>query len=281
MKKDSLLILLFIFLIPIGLLSQELRKNMLSGEKLNKGKSYCDDLKFKTIDKESTFIYCKTVYTEKYNFREALKVIEIAQKKFPYSYDVRLEKSLALYDLGSSTEASKELTGLIKLYPNKFELHNNLARIQYDNDRVKSLMPFIMSVMVNPNHPQAAENITFIKRLLSPKLMSWEIESKGTPALSCMGADNFDMVKFQLTRDTRNNEANSREFLISRINTLCDALENTHSNKNGFFWDYYGTYFLTLKYENLIETAVDYMLHPGNSTQFAHLKTINSIFGIK
>lgn len=277
--KSSILILLL--LTSSGLFAQNLRGHFVTTEKLDKGKTYCDDLKFKSVEKAETFIFCKSVYSHKYDFREALKVIEIAQKKHPYSYDIRLEKALALHDLGSSTDAAKELIGLIKLYPDKFELHNYMARIQYNNDRVKSVMPFIVSVMTDPNNPQATENITFIKRLLSSKSMSWELESKNNQTLSYTGADNFDMVKYQLTRDSRNDEANTRAFLINRIDTLCKAIEQTDHNKSGFFWDYYAKYFLALKHENLIPTAVDYMLHPGNSMQFQRLKSINSIFGIK
>lgn len=262
-SKKPIIVVLFL-LFTSTLYSQHLRGHFITTEKLNKGKEYCDDLDFITVDKAETFIFCKSVYTHKYDYRKALNVIEIAQKKYPYSYNIRLEKALALNDLGSHTTASKEIIGLIKLYPNKFELHNYLARIQYENDRVMSVMPFIFSVIINPSNPQASENITFIKRLLSSRLMNWEVDSNAMETLGYTRPNSFDFVKYKLIRDAKYNESDTRLFLINKIYLLANALEETPHNKNGFFWNYYAQYFSELKSERLIETAVDYMLNPSD-----------------
>ena len=145
-RRNFYIISLIWLLLPFYINGQQLTSSFTS-EKLEKGRIYCNGLDFKTVTNQNTFLYCKDVYTRKNNYREALHVMQIADRKFPYAYKVRLEKALALKQMGSTAESTRELTGLIQLYPHKFELHNYLARIQYDEDRIKSVMPFIVSVI--------------------------------------------------------------------------------------------------------------------------------------
>ena len=279
MTRIILNIVILLFSIPS--FSQSLSSNF-SNVKLDKGKTYCDDLEFKTVDTRETFVYCKAVYTQKNNYRQALNVIEIAQKKFPYSYDVRLQKALALQDLGSSSYAQKELIGLLKLYPSKPDLHNYLARIQYGNDRVTSLMSFIMSVMLNPNDKETKENLIFAKRLLNTKPMSWEINSTKAQKLTCTGKNSFDLVHYELTHNTTGTSIkDDRDYLIERITVLAEALETTNHSKSGYFWDFYGEYFIELNKQDLVAAAVDMMLNNDNNPDAENLKELNSSFGIK
>lgn len=280
MKSTNFLIFI-LFLTPFYLISQQNEGIVQSKSDLNEGKAFCDDLNFKSVQKEATLKKCKSIYTEKHRYREALRVIEIAQRKFPYSYEVRLQKALALNDLGSYHEATKEIAGLIQLYPEKFELHNYLARIQYNRDRVKSVMPFIVSVMTDPDHPQAAENIIFIKRLLNPKTNLRSGNSPSNAILRNTGLDNFDLVQFHLSKSIKIDDLNSESYLIERINVLCEALQLTSHNRKGFFWETYAPYFIHLDQKNEVEQAVQYMLNSNRTNQFTSFQKFNSNISLK
>lgn len=277
-KINVLFILLFIFQ-PI--FSQQSENSVHLGKNLSKGKALCDNLNFKSVQEEATLKLCKSVYTEKHRYREALNVIEIAHQKFPYSYEVSLERALALNEVGSYREASNEISRLIKLYPEKFELHNYLARIQYNRDRVKSVMPFIVSVITAPDNPYASENIVFIKRLLNSKSKYRSNSNSHFKVLKNIGEDNFDLAQYKLSIGSENDEFNSKIYLIERIQVLCDALKHTSHTRKGFFWDTYAQYFLYLDQENEIEAAVHYMLNPNISRQFKSFQEFNSNSEIK
>lgn len=279
--KTHKLIFFTLYFTSLFLYSQQNEGVVQLKSDLKKGKAYCDNLNFKSVDKESTLKLCKSIYTEKHRYREALRVIEIAQRKFPYSYEVRLQKALALNDLGSYHEATKEIAGLIQLYPEKFELHNYLARIQYNHDKVKSVMPFIISVLIDPEHPQAAENIIFIKRLLHPKTNLREGVSNTNYVLRNTGLDNFDLVKYHLSKTTESNELNSQNYLTERISLLCEALQLTSHNRKGFFWETYASYFMHIEQKDQIELMVNHMLNTNSTSQFTSFQKFNSNISLK
>ncbi|MDO5656312.1 MAG: hypothetical protein Q4G27_09255 [Flavobacteriaceae bacterium] len=268
-------------LIPLYLKAQEPVFD-LTPEKLEKGKEYCDKLHWRTVMNEQTFLYCQAVYHRKNNHRQALSVIEMAGRKFPYSYHVRLQKALALQHIGSTDESTRELTGLLQLYPNKFELHNYLARIQYDKDRIKSVMPFIVSVIVEPRNPVAKENLVFIKRLLNNKNLPFELSEHADLALINTGDNNFELVSYELRSNSKGvNDRSERDYLIHRIGVLTSGLEKTSHLKRGFFWDFYGSYMAELNAHNLIDTAVDHILYQNRSGNYTQFDAINSSFRLK
>lgn len=259
--------------------AQELKNS--ANAHIEKGKKYCGELDFKTVKNKNTFLYCKSIYSQQIQYREALQVMDIAEKKFPYSYEVRLQKALALQQMGSNKEAGEILSGLIQLYPDKFELHNYMARLEYSNDRIKSLMPFIVSVIIQPNGSTSQENLIFIKRLLDSR--GFERRSpRGAKMIQPVGENNFDLVNYEIAYNSHGTqEKNTKVYLTQRMNIFLNALSNTTCNKEGFFWNFYGRYFTEMEKQNLIESAVNQMLNKDNLPKDRRLQQLNASFGLE
>lgn len=278
MKTRSKIIIYIIFNFFSVLYAQDLRSN-LSNNKIDKGIDYCDELNFKRENKINTFLYCKTVYTQKNQIRNALNVIEIANKKFPYSYEIRLQKALMLQEIGNPGQASSELIGLVKLYPEKFELHNYLGRVQFDNNRIMSVMPFIVSLTLDSKHPLAAENLIFIKRLLSNKLFPHEMNSPAPKQLLATGENNFDFSIYELTRNSVGVQHTSdRDYLLQRVKILINSLEKTNYQQSGFFWEYYAAYFKEIEANGLLDDLVDSILKKSKPNN--KLVQVNAKYGL-
>lgn len=209
------------------------------------------------INQKDVFVNCIDYKKDKFDYREALELAQQGIKKFPYNYKLRLKKALLFENLGNSTAAEKELIGLIKLYPNRQELHNYLGRIYYDKDRSKALLSLLKSIAIEPQNELGKENLIFVKRLLDGRPMDFGVISS-TSKLDAFKVDDFDVINNTLRHLPRQRNITIEDLNI-RLNIFFEALEHYTHRREGFFWEYYVPQYVSIYKENKTSTYVYYL----------------------
>lgn len=266
MIRKKLFILSVLFFISSNLLAQRLTKN----NSLQKNIEICNSMDFQNIEDESSFVFCKRVYTQNFDPRKALEILNIGSEKFPYNYDIRLQKVLTYQDLKEYDLASKELSGLIHLYPERQDLHNYMARIQFNQNKVESIMPFVFVAMIAPKSPQSKENRIYLKRLLSKRnfdvdRLKKKDQNNFMEVAGEMNASSFGML-----------EKNEIEKYARRLNVFCLALKKHKKHKEGLFWDYYAPYFIELNNQNLVISATKYIFGEAGLEDKIKMRAFNA-----
>ncbi|MGI9527325.1 MAG: hypothetical protein ACR2MS_09475 [Weeksellaceae bacterium] len=196
------------------------------------------------IDRKEVFVDCIEYKKEKMNFREALDIASQGIRKYPYSYNLRLKRALLLENLGNTAFSEKELIGLIKLYPEKQELHNYLGRIFYEKDKSKALLALLTSIAIEPNNSMSRENLLFVKRMLRGRTMYAHIAKSDSP-LSSFKIDDFDIINYKLDRMDKSLGV-SLNNLPERLDFFFKTLHEYDHRKEGFFWEYYAQKFISI-----------------------------------
>ncbi len=234
-------------------------------------------------------VKCSKAFTESMQYQSALQSIEIAYAREPYNYNIRLQRVLALNNVGNQKKAEEDLKRLIKLYPEKAELHNYLARLQFPQHRVPALMAFLWSMNTEGKENFYRENSPYVKRLLSSDFSIKEIKSNESASnftsrhgmIYPVSSEDFTHAEFELNTTSSQYTVYNFNSLVQKINSLGKGLKETTHLKSGFYWETYAPYFIELYDKHLTKAFVVNTFHlnptkPINEEDFKRLQELNN-----
>ncbi len=258
MKKLAILSLYFGL---VGLNGQEV--SSLTQKQLKEITKNCKISSLKQED-NSQVLLCSKAFTESMKYQSAVNTIELAYARDPYNYDIRLQRILALNNVGNQNKAEEDLKRLIALYPQKAELHNYLARLQFPGHRIPSLMAFLWSMNTEGKEKFYRENLPYVKRLLSSDFdmkesksaeLASNLDSKHS-MIAPVSSEDFTHAEFELNSTSTFNNQFTYQALVNKMNSLAKGLKETSHLKKGFYWETYAPYFIELYDQHLIEAFV-------------------------
>lgn len=197
---------------------------------------------------------------------DAIKTYKSALKDYPDNYLLHYNLGLTYYNSQDLKNAEKSVQKALGHKSNHASSHMLLSLIMLDKkSRVKALLALYNFLLIEPKGKRASNALNQIKIQTSKGVTKDGEKTINIQLLDTKDTDEFKAAEMMISmlEASKNLEENikksEQELFVENTSSFFSVLGELKKEQNGFWWDYYVSYFYAMKKENHVEALCYYI----------------------